>query len=302
MSSAERKVLFFKLRVRDDDIENQMRTFEQSCEKIMQLSVGERSHTIASSGPEEYIRLMSFQKTGDFYGGHFAKYRSGNIVTGKDDNDKAEDYTLEDGRKPLEITHFIYIPRYHLLAVEYNHHGPKYSQFVIYINVLQLKARLDGIYYVADTVFHPDTLEVLRSAQKVKMVELTTSRVNIPNGRGFQKLRATFETLANIGKPGKISIVLRAERGRDVMTGMELANFITDDDDQQANLDSAKAKVVIEEGMDAQIINLLQNKIDSSIRIPSDVAAGAQEIFDEIWKVYLNNKKLLLRAIDEKND
>ena len=303
MSSIERKVLFFKLRVRDDDIEAQARTFEQTCEAIMNLPIEKRSYTLPQAGPEEYIRLMSFEKTGDFYCGHFARYRSGNIVTGRDDNDTAEDYILEDGRKPLEITHFIYIPKYYLLAVEYNHHGPKHTQFVTYANVLQNKARLEFIHYIADTVFHPDALEVIKGAKEVKVVELTTSRTNIPSGRGLQRLRGAFESLANVGKPGKITLALRADRGKSIMTGSELADFLIDSDGRPADLDAAKAKVVMEEGMEPQLVNLLQNKIDSKIKMPGeDVAAKAQAIFEAMWKVYTDNKQLLIRAIDEKSD
>ena len=59
----------------------------------------------------------------------------------------------------------------------------------------------------------------------------------------------------------------------------------------------------MEEGMEPQLVNLLQNKIDSKIKMPGeDVAAKAQAIFEAMWKVYTDNKQLLIRAIDEKSD
>lgn len=306
MAQAERKVLFFKLRVRDNKIEDQDRTFEQTCHNIMRLSTGKRQYIIPQAGPEEYIKLMSFGKlseSADCYKGHFVKYRSGNLVTGRDDTDKAEDYTLEDGRKPLEITHFLYIPKYHMLAVEYNHHGPKYSQFVSYINALQLTAQMEHIYYVADTLFHPDTLGILQKAKEIKMLELGMSRMNVPSGKGLGRIKSAFETLANIGRPGKLTIVLNANRGESIMTGQELVNQYLNSQGQLSEYESAKVGVVMEYGMETQLINLLQDKIDSTIKIPHDkIIAESQQIFDELWKVYSQNKSLLLKALDEKTD
>lgn len=304
MAQAERKVLFFKLRVRDDEIEDQDRTFEQTCRNIMRLAAEKRQYDLA--GPEEYIKLMSFGKlsdTADCYKGHFVKYRSGNLVTGRDDTDKAEDYTLEDGRKPLEITHFLYIPKYHILAVEYNHHGPKYSQFVSYINALQLAAQMEHIYYVADTLFHPDTLALLQGVKEIKMIELGMSRTNVISGNGFERLKNAFKAWVNIGRPGKLTVTLSASRGQSIMTGKELGEEFLTNYGQLKEYESAKVAVVMEEGMETEVINLLQKKIDSTIKIPHDkIIAESQQIFDELWKVYSQNKSLLLKALDEKTD
>lgn len=306
MAQAERKVLFFKLRVRDEDIEDQDRTFEETCRKIMQLSAEKRQYVIPQAGPEEYIKLMSFAKlseSADCYKGHFVKYRSGSLVTGRDDSDSAEDYTLADGRKPLEITHFLYIPKYHMLAVEYNHHGPKYSQFVSYINALQLTAQMEHIYYVADTLFHPDTLSILQKAKEIKMLELGMSRMNVPSGQGIGRFKSAFETLANIGRPGKLTVTLSADRGQSIMTGQELVTQYLTNSGQLKEYESAKVAVVMENGMETQLINLLQDKIDSTIKIPHDkIIAESQVIFDALWEVYSQNKTILLKALDEKTD
>lgn len=304
MAQAERKVLFFKLRVRDEDIEDQDRSFEETCRKIMQLPAEKRQYDLA--GPEEYIKLMSFGKlseSADCYKGHFVKYRSGNLVTGRDDTDNAEDYTLADGRKPLEITHFLYIPKYHMLAVEYNHHGPKYSQFVSYINALQLTAQMEHIYYVADTLFHPDTLSILQQAKEIKMLELSMSRANVVTGSGYEFIKNSLKALVNIGRPGKLTVTLSADRGQSMMTGQELVNGYLSSSGQLREYESAKVAVVMENGMETQLINLLQDKIDSTIKIPQDkIIAESQQIFDELWKVYSQNKPLLLKALDEKTD
>lgn len=300
---AERKVLFFKLRVHEDEIEEQARTFEATCSAIARLSTTQRKYVLPQDGPEEYIRLMSFEKRGDYYRGYFAKYRSGNMVAGRDNSDDAEDYTLADGRKPIEITHFIYIPAHYLLAVEYNHHGPKYSHFVNYVNALQRFAHLEQIRYIADTVYHPDALSIIRKAKEIKTIELTAARVNIPTGSGLKRLRQAFESLANIGRPGKLTLTLTAGRGDSVMSGDDLADLLTDADGNHADLDGAKVRAVLEEGMAPQLVNLLQNKIDSKINIPTGgMIAAAETVFDQIWSVYLDNQRLLLKASDEKYD
>lgn len=303
MATTERKILFFRLRVKDDDIEAQTRSFEQTCTEIMKLSSDSRNYTLPQAGPEEFIRLMSLDKKGDCYQGHFARYRSGNLVTGRDGTDEVEDYTLEDGRKPLEITHFVYIPKHYILAVEYNHHGPKHTHFINYVNVLQGRTRLDLIYYIADTIYHPNALEIIKGAKEIKMVELTTARTNIPSGKGLQRLRSSFEALMNIGRPGKVTLSLRADRGQSIMSGNELAALLTDENGEQADLDSARARVIMEEGIAPQMVNLLQNKIDSKIKIPSgEVVASSDSIFESIWRVYSDNNRLLLRASHEKYD
>lgn len=306
MALTEHKVLFFKLRVKDDEIEDQTRSFEQTCAQIKKLPSKKREYTVPQAGPEEYIKLMSFEKMNDAaecYKGHFVKYRSGNLVTGRDGDDKAEDYTLEDGRKPLEITHFIYIPKYHMLAVEYNHHGPKYSQFIWYINALQSVAQLDHIHYIADTLFHPDILSVVKNAKEIKMLELSTSRASIPEGKGLQRFKSVFSTLSHIGKAGRLTVTLNADRGESIMSGEELASMFDNDSKQLKKYKGAKAAIIMQEGMETQLVNLLQDKIDSTIKLPATKIMGAsQEIFASIWNVYSDNKKLLLRALDEKND
>ena len=303
MAVTERKILFFKLRVDQEDIETLSRTFEETCAAIMNLTSEDRNYTIPQAGPEEFIRLTSFEKQGDCYQGYFARYRSGNIVTGRDGSDEAEDYVLADGRKPLEITHFIYIPEHYILAIEYNHHGPKHTHFINYINALQNKARLTFSRYIADTIYHPDALEIIKGAKEIKMVELTTSRMSIPTGKGLTKITNSFKALANIGRPGKLTISLRADRGRSVMSGEELASLLTDEKGEQAELESARARVVLEEGVAPQVINLIQNKIDSKIKIPSgEVVSSSELIFESIWKVYSDNVGILLKASHEKYD
>jgi len=302
MPQTERKVLFFEVNTVNGDIEEQPLKFEETCNHVMNLSPMHRRHKIAQAGPEEFLRLTSFSKRNDGnYEGVFTKYRSGNITAGTEDSDALEDKELENGIRPTEIAHFVYITKYRILCIEYNHSGPKHMQFINYINVMQIKCTdLDEpINYMPVVLHHPDVLEELKKGQYIKTLELVIPRQEIPTSSQVGDIIKALLAAAKIGRPGRVGILLYGPTKRGdkspLMTPRDLVTKLQNDDINLGAFGVAKAEVMMEYGMDT--INLLQNKIDSTIKLPSKVISESHEIFSAIITVFTLNKPILIRAV-----
>ncbi len=306
MANSERKILFFEINTVDGDIEDQERTFEQTCKEVMKLTVSLRRHRIAQAGPDEFLRLSSFKKRDDGnYEGVFTKYRSGNIVAGTVDSDTLEDKELENGLRPTEIAHFVYVPKYHILCIEYNHSGPKHLQFINYINVMQLKrSGLAYINYMPVVLHHPDILEELKKGEYIKTLELVIPRQELPSNNKVGDIIKALLAASKIGRPGRVGLLLYGPTKRGdkspLMTPRDLVSKLEGDDIDLGAFGVAKAEVMMEYGMDT--INLLQNKIDSTIKLPSKVVADSKEIFSAIMTVYNANQDILKRAVSADYD
>jgi hypothetical protein len=302
MATTRRKVLFFTVNTKDNDIQIQDVTFEQICETIMKVNAAGRSHQIAQSGPDEFLRLHMFEKRpidSSFYSGIFVKYRTDNITVGNENTDVITDIQLGSGQRPTEITHFIYSPKTRILSIEYNHNGPKHMQFINYVNVMQEKHGIELVYFVPEVLNHPDIIEEIKRSQYIKSIELAIPRSEIPSEAAQSDWMRTLSSGANIGNPGTISLKLSgsAKRGdkSPLMTSSELAAKIDGGELDLGLFGTAKVDVMMDYG--SETINLLQNKIDSTISIPSTSTIHAvDDVFDAIRKVYTANKELLVKA------
>jgi hypothetical protein len=302
MAVTERKVLFFTVNTKDNDINDQDESFEEVCEKIMKLGPTDRVHQIAQSGPDEFLRLLMFEKRPEestFYSGVFVKYRTNNITVGKETEDEIRDFQLTPGLRPTEITHFIYSPKTRILAIEYNHNGPKHMQFINYINVMQRKHGMEVIYFVPEVLNHPDIVAEIKKSQYIKSIELAIPRSEVPTDKQQNDWLKAMAAAANIGKPGTISLKLAgAVRRGDkspLMTSSQLASKLENGDIDLKLFGTAKVQAMMDYG--SETINLLQNKIDSTIKVPSTKTVDhVDEFFEAIRAVYTANKDLLVKA------
>jgi hypothetical protein len=302
MAQLQRKVLFFSIETKEGDIEDQTTPFEEVCRSIMRLSPAQRMHQIAQAGPDEFLRLYMFEKRpagSDFYSGVFVRYRVNNITAGSEAADELRDTHLPEGYRPTEITHFVYSPQTRILSVEYNHNGPKHIQFINYINVMQSKAGREVIYYIPEVISHPDVVEEIRQTEYIKTIELTIPKAEIPSLAQKNDWYKAFLAAANVGNAGTITVKISGSKKRGdktpLMSSSELASSLENDDIDLGIFGTAKVEAMMTYGLET--INLLQNKIDSTISIPStDTATHLDEVFEAIRTVYTANKELLVRA------
>lgn len=302
MAVTERKVLFFTVNTKDNDINDQDVTFEEICQKIIRINPIDRVHQIAQSGPDEFLRLHMFEKRppqSDFYAGVFVKYRTNNITVGKELEDEIRDFQLTPGLRPTEITHFIYSPKTKILAIEYNHNGPKHMQFINYVNVMQSKQGMEVIYFVPEVLNHPDILSEIRKSQYIKSLELAIPRTEVPSNSQQNDWVKAMLSAAKIGNPGTIGLKLvgASKRGdrSPLMTSNELASKLENGELDLGLFGTAKVQAMMDYG--SETINLLQNKIDSTIKVPTTKTVDhVDEFFDAIRAVYTANKDLLIKA------
>jgi hypothetical protein len=294
MAVAERKVLFFTVSTKDADDDGEMPSFESVCKKIIALKPVDRVHQFAQSGPDE-LR----PKESDFYAGVFVKYRTNNITVGKETEDEIRDFQLNAGLRPTEITHFIYSPQTKILAIEYNHNGPKHMQLLNYVNVMQDRHAMEVTYFVPEVLNHPDVLAEIKKSHYIKSIELAIPRMEVPTNTQQNDWLKAMAAAANIGNPGTIGLRLTGATKRGdktpLMTSHELASKLENGDIDLGLFGTAKVQAVMDYG--TETINLLQNKIDSTIKVPTTRTVDqVDEFFSAIRAVYTANKELLIRA------
>ena len=302
MAQAQRKVLFFKINTKEHDIEKQSYQFESVCEKIMCVNPTERMHEIGQAGPTEYLRLHMFEQRtaqSDFYSGIFVKYRTNNITVGNEDKDELSEFQLKEGLRPTEITHFIYSPATKILSIEYNHNGPKHMNLLYYVNVMQAKHDMEVIYFVPEVLSHPNVIEEIREADYIKSIELAIPRSEIPNSSKQNDWIKALLAASNIGNPGTVSVKISGSKRRGdrtpLMSSDQLATQLENKDIDLGIFGTAKVEAAMSYG--SETINLLQNKIDSTISVPTTKTIEQEdEFFDAIRTVYTANKELLLKA------
>lgn len=307
MPSIEKKVLFFGIKQAEREYGQEERAFEDSCKVVMQLDPTERRYKIPQAGPDEFLRLTSFEKPSEnasYYAGTFVKYRSGNMTVGTEKEDSLTDHQLEAGLHPTEITHFIYHPDTHVLSIVYNHSGPKHLQLVKYVNFYQQTADLDPVNYQVEVLYHPDVLSELNRAEYIKTFEIAIPRYEIPNDIQSGDIFKALLAAANIGRPGRVAVKVfgPAKRGdrSPLMTGRELIEKLDNDSIDLGIFGTAKVEAMMEYGMDT--INLLQNDIDSTIQMPSNnQVENAGEIYSNLHSVYVVNREMLMVAMGASN-
>lgn len=250
---------------------------------------------------EKIHRLNYFRKNDDYFEGKIVKFRTNHAITGSLDDDDLIDFTLSDGKKFTEVTHFIYCPSTSILSFEYNHQGTFYSTFMRYINSIQSRYKADMVMYKAMPLMHPDVLQKIAGAEKIKALTVGLPISKIPSDLDNNNLLKGLAFGARLGNPGQISLTLTGSSGRgDPSPLMSSESLVQALHANQIDLSIfGKVSVDIATEFGAEVINLLENKIESAKNWDTPITnENAHRWFDDIRGFYQLNKDILLSVAD----
>ncbi|HYG83272.1 MAG TPA: hypothetical protein VD907_00140 [Verrucomicrobiae bacterium] len=294
---AQHKVHFFRIAAHDHNFAARPHIFEEVCQEIFELPVEDKSLEISN---EDSYRLNYFQKVSDHYEGKVVRYRTNHMITGSLSDDQLSDFTLANGQKFTEVTHFIYTPETRILSFEYNHRGPRYAQFMRYLNTVQQRYKTDGYQFEAEVLLHPNVVQKLSEARRIKSLTLGLPVSKIPNKFEKNNLLAGLAAGAQLGNPGQIELRLIGARKRGDTTPLISAEGLMNAiESGQVDLGLfGKANVEIVTDFAAETVNLLENKLEAfkdwNVPITSQ---NAHRWFADIKELYQRNKSQLLIAM-----
>jgi hypothetical protein len=294
---ARHKVHFFGIETLQRDIKNQPGIFETVCAEILARPVAEKSLELDSSVS---LRLNYFKKTNDYYEGKLVKYRTNHMMTGNVDDDTLTDFRLEGGKKFTEVTHFIYAPETGILSFEYNHNGPRHAMFMRYLNAVQTRYRADTVQFVADLLMHPDVVQKLHEAKRIKSLTIGLPVSKIPTELDRNNLLKGLSAAAQFGNPGQVFVTLAGPRVKGDQTPLiSLEGLMSSLDSRYIDLDLfGKVDVDIATEFGSEVVNLLENKLEAFKDWRVDITSEtAPRWFGDIRELYQHNKSLLVRAL-----
>lgn len=295
------KVHFFKIDYINEGLSFQGENFSDICKEIVAQEFSVKTLELPD---DKTYRLNYFVQNGDYFEGKIVKFRNNNAITGSLDDDELTDFTLDNGKKFTEVTHFIYSPSTDILSFEYNHHGTFYSTFMRYINSIQLRYKADAEMFKATPLMHPDVLQKISSAEKIKALTIGLPVAKLPDDLDENNLLKGLSYGSKLGNPGQISLTLTgASRKGDrspLMSTAELMNALSSNEIDLGMFGKVTVDVATEFG--AEVINLLENKIESSKNWTTPITNdNAERWFDDIRSLYQINRDLLLISAGQAN-
>lgn len=294
----KRKLHYFKVD-KADDAAAPLEKFESVLKEIVSLKPNQKG-VVYGGDSGDIIRLTNFRSFSDHYRGSIAKYRADHLLTGSLNDDRLEELALANGGLIVELTRFVYFPRTSIIAIEYNYSGPRATTLVWYVNCLMQKVRSDPPSFDFLPVLHPDVLKRLESAKEIRLLELALPKERI-TGRATKQndFIKALSAAATLGNTGQIGITLKGPRKRGdktpLMSSRELVRMIRSGNLDLGMFGKANVRVVYEH--QTEMINLLENKIQSEINIPGSIGlAREDEWFGAIVANYQVNRDLIIQA------
>ena len=292
----KRNVFLYKITNRDDEGYSNY-PFENTLLDIMKLDENDRNWHYNPHDDESFMRLLRFDKlnkTSELskcYAGIVAVYGSNVITTGKDDDDVVKRYPLPNGQLPVQVVHFLYYADKRIMALEYNRNVATNVKILAYINNRISKLSLsDKLSFMGTVICHPDAIELIRQANRIKSAKFFVSREAIKKNskirQFFQDMKGAFLTDNYTDTLGSMVIDFRPSKGKFLSPGSYIDKYI----DQFSDVEKQVYEVEMEEGMEIVSVNIMQPKFKNIIELPdsdiSDTEEYDRQVFEKIHNVY----------------
>lgn len=270
--------------------------FSAACRKIQAMHVSEKTSKLIDSS--QSYRLIYFEKVGDHYEGKVAKYRANHMLAGNISDDKLVDLSAGDGREFVEVTHFIYSPKKHVLSFEYSQTGPRVSAFTQYINKLRGKDEIDINLFVPELIPHPSVIERLKDVKRVKQLTVGISADRIPSSTTSGNLLRGMSFIRGFTNAGMISVNFSAGtalKGEGIIDPAQLIRTL----ENEVDFDIL-GKVSIEALTDYgdETINLIDNKMVGTKEWQTPITTeNFKRWFSDITDMYTQRTGLIDQAL-----
>lgn len=276
MSSIIRSVYYYKVFNPDGSL-----PFHKKLQKICELPEADREYT-----HQDVTVNVQVTKTGDgdtlVLSGVVRLLRYLAPSVGLKGSNSSKPIDLEDDEGVNEKTHFVYMPSKNVIAVEYNHYGPKVGLLFKIVNELYRsnfdnESKRNSYIYITNG----DGLAKISHTKAVKKVQLeyVNEPLDIDNST---PIVAAYRNALSIGDTQAVEITLKpALNSRNpIMTGAEfIKNIVASKTDKNTDINGfAKLKVTYEgESGGTEVIDLIKDKLTKEFTaIP--IKAGTKEI------------------------
>ena len=268
--------------------------FEKTLRDISNdLSEEEKIYNHKTDNPEACVRLLEFEqapKTKDMYQGFIGVYGSPDFKVGDIEDNRIEDYTLPNGKRPTELVHFIYSPKDKILVLTSNTRAIQAGGFMRYVNHLVSKVFKDiKLMYKCEIICHKDAIDIIKNAKSIKSAEIFVP-IDIARQNKFKRLLNIPSMRSNMDGLGGVVLTFKSQRGKDLMKGSDIDKLLEDMPIEK--FPKQKYKVEFEDGLEKATVNLLQAKFNSRVTIENydDQDVYNSKIYNQLIEIYRNSK------------
>lgn len=207
MDTITRQIYFFK-------VQAQNCTFNDILDEISSLPIEEQG---TEEDPNHWLFSEIDIRKGVYYG-KICEWRGTDFpYTATIDELQIQPLKLPKKDGLVEVTHFVYFPEYKILALEYNHQGPRVASLAKHVNSKINNIGAENPKF-ADFIplFDPDTLQQLARVKEVRMISMMVPKKHIDSVIDLDpNLHNAFKSAARVGELEEVEIILRpAPRGR----------------------------------------------------------------------------------------
>lgn len=289
-----RSAFMYKIFNRDDEGYDVDTPFEKTLGDIFNnLSREEIIYNHKTDDPEACVRLLEFDQalnTKDIYQGFMGVYGSPDFKVGDIKDNRVENYTLLDGKRPIELVHFVYSPKDKILVLTSNTRAIQAGGFMRYINHLAPKVFKDiNLIYRYEIICHEDAIDIIKNAKSIKSAEIFVP-IDITKQNKFKGLFNIPSMRGNMDGLGGITLTFKPQRGKDLMKGSDIDALLKDMPIEDFH--RQKYKVELKDSLETITVNLLQAKFNSRVTIINndDQDAYNNNIYNQLIDIYTNSK------------
>jgi len=190
---------------------------------------------------------------------------------------------LGDDEGVNEKTHFVYIPAKNVIAVEYNHYGPKVGLLFKIVNELyrsnfDSESKKNSYIYITNG----DGLTKIAKSPGIRKVHLEYVQEMLDTDKESTPLMSAYRNALNVGDTQSVEMILKPQKNsrNAIMSGVEfIKNILPGNDNKGSDLSGFnKLEVTYEDETGGTgIINLIQDKLSRDFTA-IHVKEGTKEI------------------------
>lgn len=206
MGPVERKIYFVRIVCPDD--------FAALLTQVDALTGADMYSYTDNRGGGVYLK--SFKNLPDMTHGVFAKVRMVNLPSVATRGQReTEALAIRDDQGLAEETHFVYFKRSNLLAVEYNHFGPRVTTIQNHITQKIDQNRAEPLELSFQYLIDEDVARLLSDGAEVRVLKIAVPKERIGELAQYDAdMYAAFDNARRYGDSGEVEIILRLGRRR----------------------------------------------------------------------------------------
>jgi hypothetical protein len=223
---------------------------------------------------------------------------------------KPESLGLKQEERLAELTHFVYFEKFKIMAIEYNHTGPRASSLEQYINdVINSKLKERGVVYI-NPLLNKNFYETLNKIKEVKMLDMRVSNDPAFELAGLDEtLMSTLRNARKIGQTRDVEIILRPKKrsGDSILLKDDslLKSFkrLFRNQPPSQTFDKLEIQANTINNDQVEIFNFLKDKIESEIKVVKldrSRRVDSGDIFNKIIESFNSRKNELINLLSYK--